>query len=233
METNTVTTLIDYVKDITGQDNLSDAKAIRALNFATDHYSYIAITSSGRWQWDSNNQSDMSRITATITSVNTKIELETELMTLQKVEIQVNGKYQPIEAIDIKDAKSQSLDSEYSTAGTPIYYDYDSQFLYIYPVSDSSRTIRVTYSRPHPRFTTGNLTQNTGVTPVHEEYLAMYAADRVMIGVNDPSRVQIRNELSVMEAEIRDLFSRRDQDTPRVLKAKMPDAFMGSSRPNR
>lgn len=233
METNTVQTLIDYVKDLTGLDNLTDAKVVRTLNFAVDNYSNIAITSSGKWRWDSSNQTDMPRITATIDSSDTKVSLESDTIAIQKVEILENGKYQPVHPVDIKDNKDSSLDTTYNTAGIPKYYDYDSHYLYIYPVSDSSRILRITPSRAHPRYTTDNLTQNVGVIPTHEEYIALYAADRLMIGSNDPSRTQIRNELTVKEQEIRDLFSKRDQDTPRQLKAKIPSAFMGSARPNR
>ena len=40
---NTVQTLIDYVKDLSGQTNLANAKAIRALNFGADHLSVIKL----------------------------------------------------------------------------------------------------------------------------------------------------------------------------------------------
>ena len=233
METNTVQILMDSVEDLTGLDNVSDAKVIRWLNYAADNYSYLAITSSGRWRWDSSNQDDMSRLTTIIDSSDTKVQLESDTISVQKVEILVNGKYQPIQPIDIKDDKSESLSSVYSVAGTPTKYDYDSHFLYIYPVSDSSRTLRVTTSRAHPRFTTDNLSQGVGVIPIQEEYIVLYTANKLMIGSNDPSVVSIKNELNEKKAEVRDLFSKRDQDTPRRLKGTVPNAFRGRSRPNK
>lgn len=233
MQTNTVQTLVDYIKDLTGQTNLSDAKAIRAINFAVDNYTYIALTSGGKWKWDSSNQTDVPRVTTTIGASDEKVSLETELLAIQQVEILENGKYKPLDPIDIRDRQDASLSTVYSGTGEPQYYDYDSGNLYIYPQSDTSRTLRVTYSRAHPRFTTSDLSSSIGVVPIHEEYIALYAADRVMIGTNDPSRTQIRNEMVAKEAEIRDMFSKRDQDTQRRLKASIPSTFMQRSRGKR
>lgn len=233
MESNTVQTLIDYVKDLSGLDNASNAKIIRALNFGADSYSRIAITSSGKWRFDSSNHTDLPRITATIDSSDTKVSLPTELIAIERVEVTEDGKYQIVHPIDIRDNQDESLSTVYQTAGLPKFYDYDSRHLYLYPTSNTSRTLRVTYSRAHPRFSTSNLTQSIGVIPIDEEYLAFFAADRLMIGSNDPSRPQVRNELMVMEANIRDLFSKRDQDTSRRLKGKTPSVFMGRSRGKR
>ena len=233
MESNTVQTLIDYVKDLTGQTNASDAKLVRALNFASDHYSYLAITSSGKWNWDSSNQDDLPRITATIDSSTTKVSLPTDLIAIRQVEVTENDKYQIVHPIDIRDNQDHSLGTVYEAADLPRHYDYDSRYLYLYPTSDTTRTLRITYGRAHPRFSTSNLSQSVGVIPIQEEYLALYAADRLMIGNNDPSRTQIRNELMMKEEEVRDLFSKRDQDTQRRLKANIPSVFTKRSRGKR
>lgn len=233
MESNTVQTLIDYTKDLTGLDNASDAKIIRALNFAVDHYSYLRITSSGRWRWDSRNQSDLPRVTTTIDSSNNKVSLENELMALERVEVTENELYQIVHPIDIRDNQDDSLSTVYQSTGLPKYYDYDSRYLYLYPTSDTTRTLRLTYSRAHPRYSTDNLTQSTGVNPVHEEYIALYAADRLMIGSNDDIRSQIRNELTIKAEEIRDLASKQDQDTARRLKASIPSVFTKRTRGKR
>lgn len=233
METNTVQTLIDYVKDLTGQTNATDAKIIRALNFGADNYSRIAITSSGKWRFDSKNHGNLPRITTTIDSSDNKVSLPTALIAIERVEVIEDGKYQVVHPIDIRDRQDQSLSTIYDTNGLPKFYDYDSRHLYFYPTSDTSRTCRITYSRAHPRFSTSNLTQDVGVVPIDEEYLAFFAADRLMIGSNDPSRAQVRNELQIMEENIRDLFSKRDQDTARRLKGKTPSVFMTRGRGRR
>ena len=234
MQGNTVQTLIDYVKDISGLSGVSNAKVIRALNFGVDKYSRIAVTSSGKWRFDSSNHGDISRITSTITSTDDKVSLPTELITIERVEVtDDSGKYQIVKPVDIRDNKDKALDTIYESDGVPKYYDYDSRHLYLYPNSDTSRTLRVTGSRAHPRFTVGNLTQDVGVIPIDEEFVAFYAADRLMIGSSDSARSAVRQELMVMEADIRDLFSKRDQDTPRRLKGSIPSVFTKRSRGKR
>lgn len=216
MQTNTVQTLIDYVKDITGQTNVSDAKVIRALNFAVDAYSYIKITASGRWKWDSRNHGDLARVTATTSD--SILTLEDELSAVQSLEVLVGGKYQLVENIDQRDSNIPLsrvvTGTEYAT-----YFDLDGRAIRLYPAPTGSWTYRLTFSRPHPRYTTSNLTADTGVEPIHEEYIALYAADKIMLGTNDSSRVAVRNELLVKEREIRELCAKRDQS--RAIKLPM------------
>lgn len=230
MQNNTVQTLIDYVKDLSGQANASNAKIIRALNFAVDHYTYLALTSSGTWKWDSRNQSDLSRVTASISDG--KASIEAELVTIEHVEALIDGKYQTLAPKDQRRSE-EPLDTVYESTGKPRFYDIEGRFIRFYPAPDQAYTVRISYGRAHPRFSTDNLSQSVGVEPVHEEYIALYATDRLMLGSNDPIRTQIRNEMQVKEQEIRDLFSKRDQDTQRRLKASIPSVFMRRSRGRR
>ena len=229
MQNNTVQTLIDYVKDLTGLDNVSDAKVIRALNFGVDNYSYLRITSSGTWQWDSRNQGDLPRVTASV--VGGKAELEDELIALEHVEVLgVDGKYFTVHPKDQR-TEGEPLDTIYSGGTTPQYYDLDGRTLRLFPAG--SATVRLTFQRAHPRYSVDALTSATGVSPIDEEYIAMYAADRLMIGSKDPTRAAVRNELDVFEARIKDMASKMDRDTPRRLKATIPSTFTRRSRGNR
>lgn len=229
MQTNTVQTLIDYVKDITGQTEASDAKIVRALNFATDHYSYLKITAGGRWKWDSPNQSGQSRATATLSGGTLSFsdfsaDVEAGILAIQHVEAQEGGKYYTVKPIDQKDS-GEPLDTVYDTAGVPLYYDIEGRTLNFYPSTNTGRTVRLTFSRVHPRYSTDSLDADTGVDPVHDEYIALYAADRIMLGTNDPNRNNIKNELLLFEREIRDLSDKQDQDTPRLLRPKIAGVF--------
>ena len=229
MQTNTVQTLIEYVKDISGQSNVSNAKVIRALNFGVDHYSYLALTASGRYSWDSRNQTDVSRVTTS--SAEPTLLIEDELISVLDVEILVNGKYSTLRTLDRQDGEYEAYKG---ATGLPVAYDLVGQEIRPLPVPDKSYTYRLTYGRAHPRFTVDNLTQSTGVIPVQEEYVALYAADRVMLGMSDSARSAVRNELTIKEQEIKDLFSKRDQATSRRLKAKIPNVFTrGGRRGNR
>lgn len=221
MQNNTVQTLIDYVKDISGQTNASTAKILRALNFGTDHLSYLKMMASGRADWDSRNHGDLNRTTTTTS--NSKLLLENELTSVKKLELLgSNGEYRTLDPIDRRDDAYESMKNQ---SGTPTAYDIDGTVVRLLPTPDASHTYRITFSRIHPRFSADNLSQATGMNPLDEEYVALYAADKIMLGVSDSARVQVRNELTVKAEEIKHAANRKDQASPRRMKPTLTSAF--------
>jgi hypothetical protein len=226
MVTNTLQTLIDYTKDLTGLTNVSNAKVIRALNFGVDSLSFLSLLASGRVKNDSRKHGDIPRVTTTVTAGTTKVLLEDELATLQGIDIYVNGEWVKMGTVDRRDI-SEPLDTHYGT-GTPRDYDVEAGHAYLYPVPDASYELRLTYGRPHPRFEESDLTLSTGIMPLHEEYVALFAADRLMIGSNDPSRAQIRNELALIRKDVIDSFKIQDESGSKRIKPKVNGAFSSS-----
>ena len=223
MQTNTVQDLIQEVKDLSGQSNASNAKVISALNRGTDRLSAIRLEIARKSGWDSRNQTDVSRVTATTSD--TTLLLEDELITLLELERQnADGTFTKLMPIDRRDSEYEALKDQ---VGTPRAYDLDGRLIRPFPAPNSLNTYRLTYGRPHPRFSVDNLTQSTGVLPTEEEFLVFYAADRIMIGMSDSARTAVRNELTVMERNIRTLAANVDQATPKRLK---PSTRMGKNR---
>lgn len=222
MQENTVQTLIDYVKDLTGQTNASNAKVIRALNFTADEYSRIQITESRGWKRESGNHGDLSRVTATVTG--SKASLETEMIAIEYVDIFVNGTPKRLDPVN-NPSEDTPLDASFSQAGIPQYYDYDNHHVYFYPPVSGSMTARISYKRAHPRFSTDNLTQSTGVLPIDDEFLALGACTRLTIGSNDPSHATIRNMYEGMKQDIKDAIPEQNQDAPRRLRPALNSAF--------
>lgn len=223
MITNTVQDLIQEVKDLCGQSNATNTKVISALNRGTDRLSAIRLEIARKSGWDSNNQSDVSRVTTTTSD--TTLLMEDELLTLLELEtLNADGTYTKLDPIDRRDSEYETLKNQ---SGTPEAYDMDGRIIRPLPVPNTSVSYRLTYGRVHPRFSVSNLTQATGVLPTEEEFLVFFAADRIMIGTNDPSRTQVRNELTVMERNIRTLAANIDQATPKRLK---PSNRVGANR---
>jgi hypothetical protein len=241
----TIEELIDDLKFVTGQDSLTNARAIKLFNYAKDNYSYIAITASGRWKFDDYTHVNASdevtnpRATATLQAGEESIPLETNFLTVEQVQFYDNGEWKVLQPIDVRDRKDNVLGSIYKTDGKPMYYDYDAHSLYTYPKPASSTQIRVFYSRAGKHFTASDLTQYTGIPSIHDEYLIIHAGQKLGFRTVDNARVDFANELikwegnGVSGGKIRDFYSKRDQDTPRRLKGKTPSTFMQSSRPSR
>lgn len=212
---NNVQTLIDYVKDLSGLTNATNAKIIRALNFGVDNLSIIKQLAGGRNNPDSANHTDLPRTTVTTSATTLTLsggDLDAgELLTLKRLEILVDGSFKPLQPIDALDA---GYEYQENRTGQPTHFDPEGQIVRLYPAPDASYTYRMSYGRVHPRYSADNLTQATGLLPGEEEYVALYASDRLMIGSNDPSRAQIRNEMTVKAQEVRDLESKKDQTRP-------------------
>lgn len=218
---NTVQTLIDYVKDLSGQTNASNAKVIRALNFGTDHLSVLKLMAGSKTNPDSSNHTDLSRTTVTTSDATLSLsggELDNgEALTFRHLEIGQGDGYERLIPIDSRDAEYENLQNQ---TGIPRYFDIEGNILRLLPQPATSYTYRLSFGRVHPRYSADNLTQATGLLPNEEEYVALYAADRLMIGSNDPSRVQVRNELTVKAEEIKKMLALRDQSTSKRLKPK-------------
>jgi hypothetical protein len=238
----TIEDLIDDLKFVTGQDSLTNARAVKLFNYAKDNYSYIALTASGRWKFDDytheNEDGDPTSpiASSTLQPNEESLPLETTFLALNQVQIFVNGQWEVLQPIDTRDRKDNVLSSIYKTNGKPQFYDYDAHSIYFYPKSDSSIPVRVLYSRAGKHFDSVDLTQQTGIPSIHDEYLVMYAGDKLSFRTVDGARVDFKNELFKWEGDgvsggkIRDFYSKRDQDTPRRLKGMTPPVFTGSAR---
>ena len=221
MQQNTVQTLIDYVKDLSGLTNASNAKIIRALNFGTDHLSVIKLMVGSRTNPDSSNNTDLSRTGVTTSALTLSLsggDLDNgEVMTFRHVEILSGDVYERLYPIDSRDSEYEYLQNQ---TGTPTHFDIEGNILRLLPKPNTSYTYRLSYGRVHPRFSADNLTQATGLLPNEEEYVALYAADRLMIGSNDPRRAQVKQDLREKKLEIEKMTGLRDQTANKRLKPR-------------
>lgn len=221
MQQYTVQTLVDYVKDLSGQTNAPTAKVIRALNFGVDHLSVIKLMAGSKTNPDSSNNTDLSRTVVTTSAETLSLSGGTldvgEALTFRHLEIAQGDNYPRLYPIDSRDSEYEYLQNQ---TGGPTHFDIEGNILRLFPKPDASYTYRLSYGRVHPRYTTDNLTESTGLLPNEEEYVALYAADRLMIGSNDPSRTQIRNEMTVKAGEIVKMTGLRDQSTSKRLKPR-------------
>lgn len=222
MRENTLQDLIETIKDYTGQTNLKNDKAVRAINYAADEYSRIQIFTNSRWKRDSANQGDIAVVTAEVTG--RKASLETELIAIEYVDVLINGQYRRLDPTENK-KQDIPLDTQYNVAGNPREYDYDNHHVYFYPAISGTATVRIGYRRAHPRFTVDNLTQNTGVVPIDDEFLALGGAVRVMLGKNDTAFASTRDMYERMKQDIVDSIPKQDLDTPKRMIPQRQNAF--------
>lgn len=227
MVQNTLQTLIDLAKDLSGLDSVSNAKILRLMNLGTDSLSAIKLEAANRTNPDFSNHTDLAR--STVTTSDTTLGVyggdiaRDELMTFVGIEVLgQNGEYRKLEAIDQRDESYQALQAQ---SGTPTHFDITGQVIRPLPVPNANQTYRLSYGRAHPRYSVDVLNDPTGLLPLEEEYVVMFTADKLMVGSNDPSRASVRNDLERLAMRIEDMVGRRDQISSRRLTGTVTPAF--------
>lgn len=218
MAQNTAQNIIDHIKFLTGQDNLSTADGVRLINYAQDEYTYLAITADGKAQVDDSGETDANRASATLSSGTNKVRLGADFLTWQYVEIEdSNGNRWRVKPYDQR-AEEETTPKTTDT-GRPTRYDFYGGVFYFDKYADQDYTIRAHYSAAFTHATTDNLTKAIGIPSIHAEYIALHAAARLALANNDPSHAALRNERSAYEVRIQDFYRVRDEDMPQVLQA--------------
>lgn len=218
--------LVEHLKFITGQDSLHIDDATRLLNMAIDDYSAIAISSSGRWKFDDLANTTVPTATVTLNAEESHVPLDIDFLTINRVGILVNGKYETLDPIDSRDSDTP-LSNSYSVSGTPKYYDLDGHNLYFYPKSSVTTTVEVEFAEPANYFDVTDTDAEIGIPRIHHEYLPLKAAQKLGFRIDNATMTAIERELVKWEGvdgqggKIREHYSKRDQNTPRRLKAKI------------
>jgi hypothetical protein len=212
--------IFQHTKFISGQDSLNIKDFTRLANYALDDYSYLAITSSGQWKFDDSTYTTHPSATRTVNSGQADYDLDTTFLTVDSVQLLVDGKYKTLEPIDRKN-RTQPLTATYATNGQPEAFDFDGESIFLYPTPSQGYTMKVFFSRAVQYFDVTDTTATIGIPRIHHEYIALHASHRLTLRTNDPNRVQIRDELMQFEKKIRDFYSKRDMTQPRRLKGNI------------
>ena len=244
-DTSDLQGIFQHTKYLSGQDNLNIKDFTRLANFAMDDYSSIVFSVDGRWKFDDSTRSTNPIGYTQLTSGDRNYQLDTNFLVINRVEVKIDGKYKVLNPIDERDYKDVSLETHFETDGTPKYYDYDGVNIKLYPSPDftdsgdnsviANNSLKVEHSKPTVYFDVADTTATIGIPRIHHEYIALKAAEKVMLKGNDPSITSIRQELVQWEGleeqgrlsggKIREYFSIRDKNTTRRLKPRIDTTF--------
>jgi phage baseplate assembly protein gpV len=229
---NTPADLYEYVKFVTGQDNLTSTQANMLFKYAVDSYSHLAMVSDGVHKFD-----DLSHVngsgqptypiaTSTVSASSPKIQLDATFLMLDRVTVTVNGTEKPLKAIDRRDYKDTSLMEVFGDSGVPTHYDYDAHGVEVFPHPDASYTATAYYSRAAKYIDVTDSTTEIGIPRIHHQYLALHVARQLGFRTIDGNRTDVANELAKWEGTpgvkgwIAAHYNQRDEDRPRRLKNK-------------
>ena len=220
MEHNTQSELITQLRFLSGDNSTSlpELDAVRLLNFGLDSYSYIALTADGIWQVDDNQATDTPRATASLTAGLGSLKLNGNMLRVHYVEIvSPAGVVSRLTPFDKRFAEANRV----TTTGAPTQYDLESNRLYFDKTADQTYTVYIYYSRPFTHLDVGAPSVIVGIPTVHIEYPILFALARLGLRTSANNSVPARNELVVLEKQIRDFYRSRDEDTESKFIGKM------------
>lgn len=241
--------IFEHTKFLSGQTNLGIKDFTRLANFAMDDYSSIVFSADGRWKFDDTTKSTNPTGYTQVTSGQRNYELDTNFLVINRVEIKIGDNFRVLQPIDERDFKGVSLETQFETAGTPRWYDYDGVNIKLYPspnFTDSgtastiaNNSLKVEHTKPASYFSVTDTTTPIGIPRVHHEYIALKATEKVMLSKNDPSITSIRQQLVSWEGleqqgrlsggKIREYYTIRDENTPRLIRPRVDPVFASST----
>ena len=127
---------IDYLCHSTSGSYLTGDK-LRNINFALQDVARVIWDSTGEWQYDDKNYTDLPIATTTLVNNQQDYSLPSTLQRIRRVEINdSSGNYQLLKQIDWSTIPVAT--SEYfGSAGTPVYYDMVGNSVFLYPTPAS------------------------------------------------------------------------------------------------
>lgn len=214
MAINTQSELVSHLRFLAGEssNSLTTEEAVRLLNFGLDRYSYIALTSDGRWQFDDTENTDVPRASATLSSGEISMPLNSTHLGIRFIEVtDSDGNKYRLSPFDrtLEDGPTPKT----TDTGQPSKYDYEAGVLYFDRYSDASYTVTIHFNRSASHLTTANTTQVVGIPTIHTEYIVLFALHRLGFRTGNENRTQLRQELVELERSIQDDLSNRNEDT--------------------
>lgn len=208
--------------DVSGDTN--KLKELAAdINLAMDDYTALAFRSSGTWQFDDSNQTDLPFITTNIVSGQRDYSLGldgsgNQIFSIAKVAILTSAtatRYDEISPVDVQ-SEPNVVGRFSDTTNTGVPYDYDktgnSIIFGTVPNYNATAGLKVYISREPSYFTYLDTTKKAGVPGIHHRYLVLRAAEDYLRRTEDKRYVMVRNERLQMEKDIADFYGRRERD---------------------
>lgn len=197
------------------------ADLTRNINRALDRVVSLIFNAGGRWQWDDSNQTTYPIATTALVSGQQDYTFDVTHLRVHRVEVKdTSGNWHKLEVFDPKDLGKEALGEFETTNGIPKYYDVIANSVFLYPASNFSQagSLKVWFQRKGSYFDTTDTTKEPGFAEIFHRHLALSAAYDFALKNNLTNRDSLRQEIALMEEEIKHFYSYRQPDEkPRMI----------------
>ncbi len=205
--------LVQDLRFLSGQDNLSLNDATRILNYALDDYWHLALVSAGLNKPDGRNYTNLPDATTPVAIGTNKVTKEREHFVLDELQMTYNSKDYVLERKSAtRDTDGTPFSRTYKTNSRPKYYDEVGDIIFLYPAPDKTITLHQWYTRPYKHFSPSDITVDIGIPYTHAGYLSLKGAKRLGFRTADTASASMEQELRKKENEIKEYFGLRDNN---------------------
>lgn len=225
-DTTTNQGIIQDIDFIVGSNTntYSLADKTRNINRAMDKIVSLILASDGVWEWDDNNQTDLPVATTSLVPSQSDYAFAVDHLKITKVAIKdTNGNWSVLSPFDLTEEIANSFIVNPTETGTPISYDKRAGSIFLYPAPNysSSGGLKIYFQRPSTYFTASDTTKAAGFASIFHRYLSLSAAFDFAFAKGLAMVNQIKQEILVMEQDIKDFYGKRnDRDNRSSLQAK-------------
>lgn len=191
-------------------------------NRALDRFVFLAMSADGRWQWDDNNNTDVSIGKTDLVSGQQKYTFALEHLEIERVLIlRPDGTWQIINPIDTADRNANTyIENNTGNVGVPTAYDKRGASLIfnVVPNYNADLGIRVFFKRGASYFLSSDTTKVAGFASPFHGYIPLHASMTYAIDRTMPQAKNLFDMVSQEEMAIKQFYSARNKDeVPRLI----------------
>lgn len=178
------------------------------------------LESTGRWQWDDTNQTDLPIATTDITSGQQQYSFADEHLKIERVEVlDENSNWQPLRPFDIEDESNfgRAYSELADESGVPYRYDVQGDSIFLHPVPDYSQSngLKVFFLRGPVNFTSSELSTGTkepGFASLFHHIIAYLVSRDYALAHELPNANNLDAIAEREMAKLKDFYSQRHRN---------------------
>lgn len=210
------------------------ADLVRDANTSLDIATHLIISSDGRWQFDSTNQTDLLRGRADLVADQQDYSFDDDYLFIKSVEVlDSNGNITRLTPIDNNDLEdTEALTSYQNTSGLPLVYDKMGRSILLYPKPNYNKTagLIVYFQRKIDYFTASDTDKEPGYAAHLHQFTSLFCQYQYAKKNSLPKLGQLEKDLLFYTGDqdkggrnagaIKTFYSRREKDFKTRLKVR-------------
>jgi len=192
----------DKLKEFTAYSNT----ALRKL------WHYV-FTSTGVWEYDDSNQSDLPQATTNLVAAQAKYALPSGALAIKRLEVKDSaGNWTVLKPL-MRDEIPGAIDEFFETDADPIYYRLIGDTIELFPGSSVNVTggLKIYFDRGSTTFASTDTTKEVGFAAEYADLVPLYASlEWLKINLPEDARTaQLKEDYAVGVQNLKDYYSKR------------------------